>query len=74
MLLNELKRRNEVAIGTDKYNVIGNIQHTVCHHSYRDVHVGFLFFGARDCIMAVRVLYLLFKILTSDYLEAVTIY
>ena len=43
LLLNELQRRNEVAVGTDKDDGIGGVEHTVGYHADGDVHVGLLF-------------------------------
>ena len=73
MLLNELQRRNEVAVGTDEDDGIGGIEHTVGNHTNGNVHVGLFLLGARDSIVAVGTLNLLVEILAAHLLEAVAV-
>ena len=73
LLLNELQRRHKVAVGTDKDDGVGGVKHTVGYHTYGDVHVGLLFLGARNGIVAVGALNLLVEILAAHNLEAVAV-
>lgn len=73
VLLNEFQWWYKVAVGTNKDNCVSSIQNAVSYHSYGNVYIRFLFFRARNGVMAVRTLYLFFKILATNDFKAFSI-
>ena len=68
MLLYEFQRWNKVAVGTDKDDGISSVQNAIGYHSHGNVYIGFLFLRARNRIMSIWTLNLLFKIFaTNDF-------
>lgn len=71
--LNELDRRHQITICTDKSHDIGCVHHTILNHTNRDIYIGFLFFRSRYITFAIRAYNMLVKILASDNLKAVAV-
>ena len=73
MLLNKLQRWHKIAIGTDKDYTICGIKNAIGNHSHGDIYIRFLLFRPRDGIVAIRTLYLLVKVFSTDDFKAVAV-